>query len=150
MYPHRIYYRISLNKFYYYNFESATAIDISANINLYEWNRITITMSTDPTAGNVQQSIVYVNYNFTPTYIIPSRPALSQRLKSITFCGQNPRYNSNCISNGSLINMQWGSAYYGPVKVWVNDLVKTTSPQVLFEELKAQFFNIQYISTINF
>jgi len=109
-------------------------------ISLYEWNKITITVSVPNTSG--QETIyIFTNYDFKNFITISAQTADSQDLNYLAFCGQKKSETVTCSPGGTQRSIQWGSAYYSNIRIWQNGQFLKT-PAVISQEYVSQSFNI--------
>ena len=128
-----------LNDFFYKNI----AVSVTSQLNLihlYEWNKITITM-TATSAGGTETIYFFTNYNYANYITIPNSASGSQKLDSIAFCGQKRLENLYCKPGGIIRDIQWGSAYYSNIRIWKN-IQFLKSPPIIAQEYVSQSFNL--------
>ena len=111
--PHTMYLDTTTNIFYY-EISGTTSNSQISGISDYEWNKIIISTTLDPTIG--QNVEVYLNFDFeNPRASFPSiSSSVDMTLKYISFCSRSG--SGDCTPGYDKI--YWGSAYYRNIRVW--------------------------------
>ena len=99
---------------FYYEISGTTSNSQISGISDYDWNKIIISTTLDPTIG--QNVEVYLNFDFeNPRASFPSISSnVDMTLKYISFCSRSG--SGDCTPGFDKI--YWGSAYYRNIRVW--------------------------------